>query len=31
MGIPYDPKKKYQGVNGKDLGVPQCPMHIKSV
>ena len=31
MGIPYDPKKKYQGVNGKDLGQPQCPSCMKSV
>ena len=25
MGIPYDPAKKYQGVNGKDLGRPELP------
>ena len=31
MGIPYDPKKKYQGLNGKDLGQPMCPSCIKSV
>ena len=31
MGIPYDPKKKYQGLNGKDLGQPTCPSCIKSV
>ena len=31
MGIPYDPKRKYQGLNGKDLGQPMCPSCIKSV
>ncbi len=31
MGIPYDPKKKYQGLNGKDLGQPMCPSCMKSV
>ena len=25
MGIPYDPAKKYQGLNGKDLGRPELP------
>ena len=31
MGIPYDPKRKYLGLNGKDLGRPQHPSCIKSV
>ena len=25
MGIPYDPSKKYKGINGKDLGRPELP------
>ncbi len=25
MGIPYDHAKKYQGINGKDLGRPELP------
>ncbi|PKM92514.1 MAG: heterodisulfide reductase subunit B [Euryarchaeota archaeon HGW-Euryarchaeota-1] len=25
IGIPYDPAKKYKGINGKDLGMPKSP------
>lgn len=29
MGIPYDPADKYCDINGKDLGAPVQPQHIK--
>mgnify|MGYP003317984816 CR=1 FL=1 len=29
MGIEYDPKAKYKGINGKDLGTPINPINIK--
>ena len=29
IGIPYDPEKKYKGVNGKDLGTPKEPTKLK--
>ena len=29
MGIEYDPKAKYKGINNKDLGTPANPINIK--
>lgn len=29
MGIKYDPDKKYKGVNGKDLSMPESPSILK--
>lgn len=29
LGIPYDPKKKYLGVSGKNIGMPEVPNNIK--
>jgi heterodisulfide reductase subunit B len=29
IGIPYDPAKKFEGVNGKDLGRPVEPNYLK--
>ena len=31
MGIEYDPKAKYKGLNGKNLGSPENPINIKIV
>ena len=31
MGIEYDPKAKYKGIKGKDLGTPENPVNIKIV
>lgn len=29
IGVLYDPKKKYLGANGEDIGKPQAPEHLK--
>jgi len=29
IGIPYDKEKKYDGVNGQKLGVPEMPVNLK--
>ena len=29
MGVEYDPKAKFKGLNGKDLGHPEAPTYLK--
>ena len=29
IGIPFNPKTKYKGLNGKDIGKPEYPNHIR--
>ena len=29
MGVEYDPKAKFKGLNGKDLGHPEEPTYLK--
>jgi heterodisulfide reductase subunit B len=29
MGVPYDPEKKYDGINGQKLGIPEIPLTLK--
>lgn len=31
LGIEYDPEKKYKGINGEDIGIPEKPNILKSV
>ena len=31
MGIEYDPKAKYKGINNKELGTPINPINIKLI
>jgi hypothetical protein len=29
MGIAYDPEKKYDGINGQKMGIPEIPHNLK--
>ena len=29
MGITYDPEKKYDGIGGQKMGIPEMPLNLK--